>query len=102
MAVAEIPDAAIEVIGDGKWLQLCNKTYRDKYGVERKWEIIRRKNVNGTIQCVDITAVLLKRGQLPQLILVKQYRPANMLYLVPLYNLARRLYLYVDSRCNYF
>lgn len=68
------------IIGEGKWLKLCNEHFTDKNGVERDWETIVRRNVNPNVQCVDIFAVLLRKDHCPQQVLVRQYRPASFFF----------------------
>jgi len=68
-------------IARGRWISLNEVTYKDPTGKERKWEaVFRTTNQQGGADAVVVVAILKRKGQPDNFILVKQYRPPLKAY----------------------
>lgn len=70
-------------VGSTRWVNLSTVTYEDRFGKERKWDVVSRttKKVEMYADAVFILSVVKGgRFETPHIILVKQWRPAMAKY----------------------
>jgi len=83
-------DTKPKVIGDelmvsGKWLKLKKVKYLDQKGSERIWETLERTtHGRAEVDAVEIVGIIKKKGQVPLLVVIKQFRPPTENYIIEL------------------
>eukprot|EP01119_Soliformovum_irregulare_P013961 TRINITY_DN376_c0_g1_i1.p1 TRINITY_DN376_c0_g1~~TRINITY_DN376_c0_g1_i1.p1 ORF type:complete len:209 (+),score=54.36 TRINITY_DN376_c0_g1_i1:188-814(+) len=74
-----------DLIGTGKWLKLMNFNYIDQANRKRVWEtLVRTTHGQAKIDAVEILPILKRKGQSPQLVAIKQFRPPVDQYILEL------------------
>lgn len=76
MTTAHIKDK--QVIGEGRFLRLCDSIFIDEEGRERHWECVERTNSSGAV----MIAAYLKHSC--KVLFVRQYRPPAGRYTIEL------------------
>lgn len=77
-----MPDTAYnnakEVLGEGRFLRLCNNSFTDEEGNIRNWESVERTNSSGAV----MIAAYLKESR--SVLFIRQYRPPAEKYTIEL------------------
>eukprot|EP01126_Amoeba_proteus_P003984 TRINITY_DN11358_c0_g2_i2.p1 TRINITY_DN11358_c0_g2~~TRINITY_DN11358_c0_g2_i2.p1 ORF type:complete len:166 (+),score=36.41 TRINITY_DN11358_c0_g2_i2:69-566(+) len=62
------------VLAETKWLSLKTISYVDSSGTQRSWDVCERTTTTGTVDGVDVLAVIKNNGE-EKVVIELQYRP---------------------------